>query len=213
MAQASLSAFANYYDVSTLSGLSSIANQTAPPISAVSVLEALGSVKTPGGWLTPPYGWSVDSGTLTTPDSSPLSGNAQLTLYPTGETQFKSHAHDAGWPVIGYTIVCVFMTTDGWAFLYTRTALVYGTDSIGSRDDNYGPFSASNAQVANHFSGVGGGLWQCSIFDQYDYISADEPQVLGWQSILQSAQQSLGLDAVAGVVPMVWSKHHPVISI
>jgi hypothetical protein len=213
MPQASLSAFTSYYHVSTLSGLSSIANQTVRPISAESVLEALGSVKTPGGWLTPPYGWSVDSGTLTTPDTSPLSGNAQLTLDPTGETQFTSHAHDAGFTDIGYTIVCVYLTTDGWAFLYTRAGYLHGTDSIGSRDDNYGPFSASNAAVAKHFDGVGGGVWHCSIFDDYDYISADEPGELGWQSIIQSAQQSLGLGAVAGVVPMVWSKDHPIISI
>ena len=88
-----------------------------------------------------PDSWSVDSGTLTTSDANPASGNAQLTMTSAGDFTFKCHAHDAGFDNINYTIMSAYVTTETppTEFTFQHSGTVHGTFSGGSRDDDWSP--------------------------------------------------------------------------
>lgn len=132
------------------------------------------------GWSAPQ---ELDTGYITFGGGVPVGGYSHLSIFPDGTGSVTGHFHDSGGTSYDVSHVWGILPSVGGGQLLTvqHTGRVHGTFESGSRDNNWGPAPATNADFAY--------WWQRSNSYRWAWHASASLNVAG---LVQSIKDALG---------------------
>ena len=85
------------------------------------------------------------------PGSTPVGGSTSVTLRSNGDCVFQVHMHDSGFPSYKYSVACGVKDAGNEVYTFTAQGHLCGTLDGDSRDDDFGPHTTNNADVAQEW--------------------------------------------------------------
>jgi len=129
-------------------------------------------------WIQWTQSWTFNNGV-------PVGGDSLITIWSTGNAQFKSHFHDSGFPSYDVAVTCVLRDTAGRAYNFARSGRMYGTMESGSRDFN-ADVTKYNPDIQAHWTDIENG-------DLLMHCNAHAGSTINFASIQQWLKDILGV--------------------
>jgi hypothetical protein len=141
-----------------------------------------------------------DSGPVHVPGDLPLSGSAHLVITRSGNFTFSTHAHDAGFDNIHYTLGAVLMTPAGMAVTLTHQGGLEGTSAglpFGTpRRDDDKVSTGHNQVITDEFDAFLNGVFTAT-------LSGSDVLVDAVGDALKDAAAAAGVAAATAVIALL----------